>query len=99
MARIAGRDARRQGVTGSGSRGAGIALRRHCRSRNEFKQAYDRKDFDGAYGLMTALWNDCVADLTKSREKTIDPVLRAWLSKTPPCSPTDAAATTPACRT
>jgi len=48
---------------------AGVA-----KTRGEFKQAYDKKDFDGADAIMTPLWNDCVVD------KDIDPVLRAWLS-------------------
>lgn len=48
---------------------AGIA-----KARGEFKQAYDKKDFDGADAIMTPLWNDCVVD------KDIDPALRAWLS-------------------
>lgn len=48
---------------------AGIA-----KARAAFKQAYDKKDFDGADAIMTPLWNDCVAD------KDVDPVLRAWLS-------------------
>lgn len=48
---------------------AGIA-----KARGAFKQAYDRKDYDGADAIMTPLWNDCVVD------KDIDPALRAWLS-------------------
>jgi hypothetical protein len=54
---------------------AGIA-----QTRREFKQAYDKKDFDGADALMTALWNECVIDPTTSRSKDIDPVLRARLN-------------------
>jgi hypothetical protein len=47
---------------------AGIA-----RTRAEFKQAYDKKDFNGADAIMTSLWNECVID------QDIDPVLVARL--------------------
>jgi hypothetical protein len=50
---------------------AGIA-----KTRAEFKQAYDKKDFEGADAIMTSLWNDCVAH----NDIDIDPVLRARLS-------------------
>lgn len=45
-----------------------------AKARGEFKQAYDKKDFDGADSIMTSLWNDCVVD------HDIDPVLRARLN-------------------
>jgi hypothetical protein len=48
---------------------AGIA-----RTRSEFKQAYDKNDFDRADAIMTSLWNDCVVD------KDVDPVLMARLN-------------------
>lgn len=48
---------------------AGIA-----HARGEFKQAYDKKDFDGADAIMTSLWDNCVVD------KDIDPVLVARLN-------------------
>jgi hypothetical protein len=53
---------------------AGIA-----QTRREFKQAYDKKDFDAADALMTALWNGCFSDVASPRRE-IDPVLRARLN-------------------
>ncbi len=66
--------------------GASPAAARDCspagiaEARREFKEAYDKKDYDAADAWMTSLWNDCVANLDGSRRKDIDPVLRARLS-------------------